>query len=286
MSATGTLPRARGSALLRRPPLLVFAATLIIVIVIVLACFGPQLAPKDPNAQNLLLGATPPSGEHPLGTDDLGRDVLSRLMCGAGSAVFGPAVIAFGSLLVGSALGLIAGFRGGVLGSLLMRVTDVVYAVPALLVTIVVAGVMGGSYWLAVGLLIVLVSPYDARLVRAAVLEQRGLPYVEAARLLGLPAWRLMLREIWPNVRSIELANAFLNFAFALVGLSALSFLGIGVGPGIADWGTMLAEGRAYLALNEWAAISAGLAISLTAGAVSVLGDRFEEHLYDSGRVR
>lgn len=273
-------------ARVRLPGLPMAIAAAVVALAALLAVLGPVLAPTDPNAQDLLIGVSGPAAGHPLGTDDLGRDVFSRLLVGARTAVVGPAVIALGALLIGSALGMVAGYRGGLAGTAIMRVADLIYAVPGLLVAIVVAGVVGGGYWLAVGLLTVLFCVYDLRIVRAAVLEQRSAPYVEAAILLGTPAWRIMLREIWPNIRSIELANAFLNFAFALVSLSALSFLGIGVGANTPDWGRMLAESRAYLDVNPLAAIAPGVAIALLAAAVSVLGDRFEERLYDTGRAR
>lgn len=269
---------------LGRLPLALVVA--IVVAAVILALFGKLLAPQDPAAQDLLTGAAGPSTGHLLGTDDLGRDVLSRLMSGAWTAVLGPAVIATGSLLLGSTIGLVAGYRGGRIGNALMRTVDLIYALPALLVAVVVAGVLDGGYWLAVGLLVVLFCPYDARVVRGAVLTQRGLPYVEAARLLGTPARRVMLAEIWPNVRGVELANAFLNFAFGLVALAALSFLGIGAGPGTAEWGRMLADARGYLELNPWGALGPGLAIALVAAAVTLLGDRLEERIADQGQQR
>jgi peptide/nickel transport system permease protein len=284
MSGAAASLRPRRAAI-RLPAVPISIAAAIVGVAATLAIFGEALAPDDPSSQDLLLGATGPSSAHPLGTDDVGRDVLSRLMAGARTAVVGPAVVALGSLLIGSLLGLVAGYRGGALGAAIMRTLDLIYALPGLLVAIVVAGVLGGGYWLAVAILIVLFCPYDARLVRVAVLVQRELPYVEAAGLLGMSSWRIMLREIWPNVRGIELANAFLNFAFALVTLSALSFLGIGAGLDTVDWGRMVADARGYLDVNPWAALAPGIALMLTAAAVCLLGDRLEERLSDEGVV-
>ncbi len=164
-------------------------------------------------------------------------------------------------MLIGNALGLVAGYFGGALDSGISRVVDLVYAMPALLVAIVVVGVLGGGYFLAVGLLVVLFSPVDTRIVRGATLDQRSRPYVEAARILGLPSRRIMLRHIWPNVLPLALANAFLTFAFAIVSLSALSFLGLGVGPGTPDWGRMLADSRTLLFDVPLAALAPGIAI-------------------------
>lgn len=257
----------------------------VITVAVACAIFGPVIAPQPPEAQDLLLGASPPSPQHLLGTDDLGRDVLSRLIVGARTAIVGPLAIAAGALILGSAIGLVAGFRGGKVGSLLMRTVDLIYALPAFLVAIVLAGVIGGGYWFAVGLLVVLFCPFDARIVRGATLQQRRMPYVEATRLLGMKPSAVLLKEIWPNVRPLELANAFLNFAFGLVYLASLAFLGIGVPPGVPDWGRMISEGLGYIELNPWGVLAPGLAIILVAASVTLIGDRLEERLADSGRT-
>lgn len=261
-------------------------ALLYVALVAIAAAFGHRIAPHDPEAQDLLLGLSRPGGEHWLGTDDLGRDIASRTIIGARTAVTGPLLVAAGSMLLGNALGLIAGYRGGWVDSAIMRSVDLVYALPGLLVAIVVVGVLGGGYYLAVGLLVLLFSPVDTRLIRGATLEQRGLAYVEAARTLGLSEKRIIFRHIWPNVLPVAVGNAFLTFAFALVSLSALSFLGLGVPPGTADWGWMLADSRTLLFDNPAAAIAPGIALVLTAAAVNVMGDWAFERLSDRGRVR
>jgi peptide/nickel transport system permease protein len=257
-----------------------------VALVLVLAIFGSLIAPESPSAQDLGLGLSTPSGDHWLGTDDLGRDVLSRLIAGARTAVLGPAIIAVAAMAIGSTLGLLAGYTGGWVDSLIMRWVDLMYALPGLLVVIVVGGVLGGGYWLAVALLVVLSAPYDARIVRGATLEQRSRPYVEASRILGLSRSRIMARHIWPNVLALELANAFLTFAFALVTLASLSFLGLGVGPATPDWGRMLAEGRTLLDENPATALAPAVMLVLTAACVNVLGDRLYEWLSDRGRAR
>ena len=248
--------------------------------------FGPRIAPHDPNEQDLLFSLTGPSREHLLGTDDLGRDIASRTIVGARTAVVGPLLIAFGAMLIGSVLGLLAGYLGGLSDSAISRWVDLVYAMPALLVAIVVVGVLGGGYFLAVGLLVVLFSPIDTRIVRGATLDQRSRPYVEAARMLGLSNRRIMVGHIWPNVLPLALANAFLTFAFSIVALASLSFLGLGVGPGTADWGRMLSDSRTLLFDVPAAAIAPGIAIVVTAASVNVIGDWLYERLSDRGRAR
>jgi peptide/nickel transport system permease protein len=271
----------RGAA--RAPIVLCFV---FIGIVAVLAVFGDLLAPYDPNAQDLEGGLIGPTSEHWFGTDDLGRDVFSRTLAGTRSAVIGPLIIAIGAMLIGSCLGLTAGYRGGRTDSVIMRWVDLMYALPSLLVAIVIGGVLGGGYVVAIGVLIVLFSPYDTRLIRGATLEQRPLPYVEAARTLGLSGRRIMSRHIFPNVLPIITANTFLDFAFALVALSSLSFLGIGVAPGTADWGRMLFDSRTLLFENPLAALAPAAMIVLIAASMNLIGDWWYERLSDRGRAR
>jgi peptide/nickel transport system permease protein len=261
-------------------------AMVVVLAVAICAVFGYQIAPFDPNAQDLALGITKPSHEHWLGTDDLGRDILSRTIVGSRTAVVGPLLIALGAMLIGNLLGLVAGYRGGGADSLIGRFADLVYALPALLVAIVLVGIFGGGYFVAVALLVVLYSPVDTRIVRSATLAQRNLPYVEAARVIGLSSRRTMLAHIWPNVLPLAVANAFLTFAFSLVSLSALSFLGLGVGPGTPDWGRMLSDSRTLLFDNPWSALAPGIALVLTAASVNIVGDWLFERLSDRGKLR
>jgi peptide/nickel transport system permease protein len=275
-------PRARR----RRPSAVVAVAAAVVLGVTACAVFGGAIAPHDPAAQDLVSTLGQPSRAHWLGTDDLGRDVLSRTIAGARTAVLGPLLIALGAMLIGNIFGLLAGYHGGLVDAVIMRVADLVYALPALLVAIVVVGVLGGGYYRAVALLVFLYCPFDTRLVRAATLEQRSRPYVEAARTLGLRRTRIIFVHIWPNVLAVAVANATLAFAFALVSLSALSFLGIGAGPGTADWGRMLADSRTLLFDNPATALAPGIALVVTAASVNVIGDWLFEQLSDRGQVR
>jgi peptide/nickel transport system permease protein len=254
--------------------------------VVFLAIFGYMIAPIDPHAQDLDAGLIGPNGHFWLGTDDLGRDIFSRTLVGSRTALLGPILVALGAMVIGNTLGLVAGYRGGWADTVVMRAVDLMYALPALLFAIVVGGVLGGGYWTAVAILIVLFSPYDARLIRGATLEQRPLAYVEAARTLGLSQRRIMLRHIWPNLVPLVVANTFLNFAFALVTLAGLSFIGIGVDPGTPDWGRMLAESRTLLFDNPWSALAPGAMLVLTAVSMNLLGDWLYERLSDRGRSR
>lgn len=251
--------------------LLVTAA--IVALALVLAVFGGLLAP-DALAQDVLLGATPPGTPgHPLGTDELGRDVLQLLIAGSGSALIGPFVIAVGSMLLGIVIGTLSGYIRGPFDFVLGRVTDLLLALPVVVVAIVVAGLFGSGYWVTVAMLVVLFAPSDIRLVRAAVIEQTARPYIESARMLRLSPLRVMFRHILPNVSPIIVTNALVNMAIAIVALSSLSFLGVGVAPGAADWGRQLDDGRALLLSNPAASLAPALAIVIVACAINLLGD-------------
>ncbi|MER7505469.1 ABC transporter permease [Nonomuraea pusilla] len=269
---------------MRRISFGVALALAVLVAVGVAAAFAPWLVP-DATAQDLMTGITGPGPGHPLGTDDLGRDVLQLLVAGARTAVPGALAVAAGSMLIGNLVGLAAGYHGGWVDALAMRWADLMFSLPALLVAIVVAGVLGGGYGLAIAVLVVLFAPGDTRVVRGAVLEQRHRPYVEAALLKNLSSWRIMTRHIWPNIAPVSLASAFLNFAYALVSLSSLSFLGLGVPAGSPDWGRTLADNRTQLLANPWAVIAPGLAVIATAAALNVVGDWLHERVERRGRA-
>jgi len=170
-------------------------------------------------------------------------------------------------------LGLIAGYRGGVIDSLLNRFADLIYALPALLVAVVVVGVVGGGYWVAVLVLIVLSLPGEIRLCRSATSVQARLPYVDAAHTLGVSAPRIMFRHILPNIMPTVVATFLLDFAGAVVGFSSLAFLGLGVQPGSTAWGSMLADGQSLITINPWLALSPAILLILTTASVTLIGD-------------
>jgi peptide/nickel transport system permease protein len=256
-----------------------------VVLTVALGIFGPALVPNA-TQNNLLIGVSPPGPGHLLGTDSLGRDVLALTLAGARPALIGPLIIVAGALLIGNALGLIAGYLGGLWDSTIMRLVDLMYALPSVLVAIVLIGLVGGGYTISVAFLTAFFWPQDARIVRAATLEQRTRPYVEAVRVLGVPLWRIMVRHIWPNLLPLVVANSFLNFAFALVSLSALSFLGLGVPPGDADWGRMLSDNRTLIFVNPAASITPALMIVLLALSMNLIGDWLLERLSARGRAQ
>lgn len=262
-----------------RPAALVAISFVIVAIVIICALFGRWIAPYGANSEDLFSPLQLPSGAHWLGTDDLGRDVLSRLIIGATSAFFGPLLIAAGAMVIGTFLGLLAGWAGGLAETLIMRWVDLMYAVPQLLIAIVLVGILSGSYWEAVLVLIILTAPGDTRIIRGATLQQRDLPYVESLTVLGVSSPRILFGHVWPALMPLTIAQSFLNFATSLVTLASLSFLGLGVAPGAADWGRMLSDGRELFIANPWTACAPGLAIALTAASMNIVGDWIYERL-------
>lgn len=254
-------------------PVTVVLALILLAVLVVFAVAGDAVTPHDPNQQDLLNSEALPGADHWAGTDLLGRDVASRAMVGTRTALVGALVVAVGAFAIATVLGLVSGYRGGAADAVVMRSADLLLALPALLIAIVVVGILGGGFWVAVLVLIVLFAAPDTRIVRGAVLEQRSLPYVEAARTLGISKTRIMFGHILPNVMPVILAYVVLDFAIALVSLAGLSFLGLGVEAGSADWGQMLEENRSILASNPWATIVPAMLIILTAGAMNLVGD-------------
>lgn len=251
----------------------------IMAVVIVCALFGASVAPDSPFTQRLNLGDVPPSAEFLAGTDLLGRDVLSRVIYGAWTALVGPIVVAVGAWMIATVLGLLSGYLGGWVDSAIMRWVDFMLALPAPLIAIVVVGVVGGGYWTAVTVLIILFTAPDTRIVRSAVLEQRPRPYIDAARALGVSKTRILFVHILPNVLPLILAYVVLDFAFALVNLAGLSFLGLGVEPGTPDWGRMLFENRTILFTNPVALLLPAAMVILTAVSMNLIGDWLFERL-------
>ncbi|MFE2441932.1 ABC transporter permease [Streptomyces sp. NPDC059426] len=270
----------------KRPPFLILAAGGAAAFIAALVAFGTWITPHDPSHQDLMNTAATPGNGHLLGTDSLGRDVLSLLIASARVAVVGPVIVATGAVIVGATLGMLAGWSGGLLDSVMSRVADLMYALPGLLVIVVVVGVLGGGYWLAVGVLMMLSLPTVFRLTRSVAAAQARLPYVEAARTLGLSAPHIIFRHILPNIVPTILATFLLDFVGALIGLSGLSFLGLGAPPGTPDWGALLADGQSMLTVNPWVSLAPGLLIVLTATSVTLLGDWMYDRYSSRGAQR
>ncbi|HXJ83502.1 MAG TPA: ABC transporter permease [Candidatus Methylomirabilis sp.] len=259
--------------------------SVILAIVGVCAMVPHRLAPADPAEQQLLARFTPPmtrtfDGTFALlGTDQLGRDILSRLIYGARtSSLIGVSAVLFAGL-TGTSLGLLAGMRGGAWDHAVMRLADMQLAFPFILLAITVIGILGPGIRNLI--LVVGLSNWAAyaRVVRAETLAVRERPYVEAARSLGLPAHRIVLRHILPNVSASLMVVATFGVAGAILAEAGLSFLGLGVPVDIPSWGGMLAEGRQYVDTRYWLALFPGAALFVTVMAINLVGDALRDAL-------
>lgn len=249
-----------------------------------LALLAPWAAPYPDQgfgAPNIVAKLKPPSSDFWLGTDHLGRDMLSRVIFGARVSMSAGLLIVAFSLLIGLPVGLLAGYFGGWADEALMRVTDIFLAFPALLLAVLLAAALGPGLLNSIVAVSVTWWPWYARMARSEVLVLRGQPYVEAAGLMGVSHPRILIRHILPGAARPLLVQAALDVGPALLTASALSFLGLGVLPPTADWGKMVDEGRKFFPGRWWVSAAPGIAIFLLALAFSVLGDALRDRPSD-----
>jgi len=251
-----------------------FVLLLAIILAVVI---GPLIWTVDPAAQNLAERIAPPSAAHPLGTDSLGRDVLSRILYGGRTTLLITFTAVLLSGIIGAAIGLIAGYFGGVVDAVLMRINDVLLALPFLLLALMISVALGpGIVNTAIALTIPAI-PRDARLVRAAVLSVKQGDYVFAARASGVRSRVIITRHVLRNISSGVLMVMSVGVAYSLLAVAGLGFLGLGVQPPAAEWGAMLTDGRMYIISNPVVVLVPGLAIMLTALAANLVGDAFRD---------
>ncbi len=252
---------------------------IIVLAIFLLALTADLLTPYDPNEQHYAFVLKPPSADFPLGTDDLGRDVYSRIAYGSRiSLEVGVIAVSIG-MLIGTTVGLAAGYYGGLVDDVLMRTMDALRAFPALVLALAINAVLGpgiGNVMIAVGVVSV---PTFARLAHGQVLSVREREYVTAARVSGVGAWRMMLVHILPNIASPIIVQASLGAAFAILAEAGLSFLGLGVRPPTPSWGSLLRTGYQYLNVAPWLALAPGAAIFLAVLAFNLLGDGLRQAL-------
>jgi peptide/nickel transport system permease protein len=253
---------------------------IIVVVFFVLAIFGQALAPYDPYAQDItgskLLG---PDIAHPMGTDELGRDLLSRVMTGTRISLQVAAVVLTFAVIFGTLVGSVAGYFGGIVDEILMRFTDMFLAFPALILAIAIAASLGRElHWTMIALATVF-WPWYARLVRGQILSIRERDYVTAAESIGMSGPRLLVRHILPNAVSVVIIQLTLDVGYAILATSSLSFIGLGAQPPSPEWGTMMSTARNYFREAWWYTTFPGLALTLTVFAFNVLGDGLQDAL-------
>jgi peptide/nickel transport system permease protein len=252
---------------------LTLIGTTLTLLIIALALFANQLAPYDPIVLNARHRLEAPTTDFRFGTDRLGRDVLSRVVHGARSSLGIAATSVTVSLILGSTLGLFAGYFGGALDLVIGRIMDVLFSFPALLLAIAVAAMLGPGVRNAALAIAVVYTPLFARVIRGPVISERHRDYVQAARVIGASHPAIIYRHILPNVVSPIIIQASAALSTAILIEAALSYIGLGTQPPAPSWGTMLSEGRTFLETAPWMSIFPGLAIALTVLAFNLLGD-------------
>ena len=251
----------------------------VVVLLVVVAVLAPVLAPYDPNQTNMTQRLKAPSSAHPLGTDNFGRDMLSRVIYGSRISLYvGFVAVGIGAIF-GGILGAICGYYGGRLDNFIMRCMDVLLAIPQIILAIAIVGALGTSLlnlMIAVG---ISQLPRYARVVRASALTVRGQEFVEAAKAVGASDARIIVENILPNCMAPIIVQSTLGVAQAILSAAALSFLGLGIQPPTAEWGSMLSSGRQFLRQAPYLTFFPGLAISIVVLALNIFGDGLRDSL-------
>ncbi len=260
-----------------RNPIGIVGAAIIIFNVLV-ALFGPFVWTVDPD-ELVALRFEDPSWAHPMGTDELGRDTLARIIHGAQVSLYVGAVSVSIAFVGGVVFGMLAGYYTGIVDTLLMRIVDIMFSLPGIVLAIVIAGLLGPSRRNAMIAIGIVILPAFGRVVRGAVLEVMGYPFTESARALGASGWRIMLRHVIPNITSPLLVLVTVYLSVAILAEAALSFLGLGTQPPEASWGGMLSTGRTYIDITPWLSIFPGAAIMIVVLGFNLLGDGLRDIL-------
>ena len=261
-----------------RHPTGMFGAVIVIILIFT-AIFGPSIAASDPRAMDFNALFAPPSLEHLMGTDNFGRDVFTRIMYGARVSLEVGIISVTLATIVGTLLGMIAGYSNRILDETIMRFMDIIFAFPAILLAIAILAALGKGIenaMIAIGIVYV---PIFARIARGEVLSVREEEFVEVAYALGASRTRIMFNHILPNILSPIIVEISLSLSFAILAEAALSFFGLGTQPPDPSWGNMLAEGRAYIQQSAWLGIFPGVAIMLTVMGFNFLGDGLRDSL-------
>jgi peptide/nickel transport system permease protein len=270
------VPWRRSLAAVRRGPLGTFdgaLGALIVFVVIFVAVFGSDIAPYSPSAISFTAQLSAPSGAHLFGTDELGRDILSRVLAGAGHTIPASLAVVGIAMAAGGVIGLVAGYVGGKVDNVLMRITDMFLGYPAFLLAIAVVSSLGPGLSQAVISLSILWWAGYARLVRTQVRLVRKLEYVEAARAVGASDKRIVFRHIAPNIVGPMLVKATVDVALVVESIAALGFIGLGAQPPSPEWGTMIATSRQYALDAWWYPVFPGIALLVTVVGFNLLGD-------------
>lgn len=265
---------------------LAVTGAIVIPVLLIVAIFAPLLSPYGPAQVSFTELLAPPSAAHLFGTDNLGRDVLSRILFGGRVSLSAGVLSVTVALVIGTLMGLVAGYFGGWLDEVLMRIVDALLALPFLVLAITLAAVLGPSLRNAMLAISVATIPAFARIARGEVLAARELDYVQAGRAIGASDLRILMRHIFPNAAGPVIVQVSLSIANAVLTESSLSFLGMGVQPPTPSWGSMLDVARGYLSTAPWMALFPGVALFITVLSFSLVGEGLRAAMDPRGSVR
>lgn len=246
---------------------------ILVGLVLLTAVFAEHIVPYDPYAQDLSNALQPPGGKHLLGTDRYGRDMLSRVIMGGQTTIFSSLLLVLIIMVVGTMIGIICGYHGGKVDTVLMRISDVFLAFPGMVFAIAVAGVTGGGVINAVVALACISWPKFARIARSQVMTLKQSSFIAAARLSGSGTWKIIFKHMLPNIAGPILITGVLDIGTMMMEIAGLSFLGLGAVPPIAEWGSMMSNGRSMLQTSPWVILAPGFAIFITVMLFNLLGD-------------
>ena len=271
-------PTGNALRLLLRHRLAMFGAVLV-ALVVGLAVLAPWIAPHEPNRMDYKAVLSGPTAEHPFGTDELGRDLLSRTLHGARLSLRVGLVAVLVAVAIGVPVGLVSGYLGGIFDEAVMRIVDAVMALPALVLALTIAAVLGPGIWNATIAIAVVAAPTYTRLVRGQVLSVKENDYVLAAQSIGAPTWVILMRHVLPNAFSPVIVQASLGVGFAIILEASLSFIGLGAQPPTPSWGSMVQVGFQYLEIAPWFVLVPATAIFLAVLGFNMLGDGLRDTL-------
>ena len=259
----------------------ILAAALLICSII-----APLLCPYDPYAQDLSKSLQPPSAEHWLGTDRYGRDLLSRVIIGSQTSIYSTLILVAFMTVVGTVLGILAGLYGGILDTIIMRISDIFLAFPGLVFALAVAGALGGGVQNAIIALAAVGWPKFARLARSQTLAQKKQQYIDAARLSGNGTFKIIIWHLLPNIIGPIIVTAVLDIGTSMMEIAGLSYLGLGAMPPVAEWGSMMSGAREFIQTDPWVAFAPGIAIFISVVIFNMFGDTVRDYFDPRQRTK
>lgn len=260
--------------------------SVLVLLLLLVSAFASYLVPYDPYAQDLNNALQAPNAAHILGTDRYGRDMLSRVIMGSRTTIYSSLLLVVIITVTGTAVGIFSGYHGGKADAFVMRISDIFLAFPGMVFAIAVAGVTGGGIMNAVAALACISWPKFARIARSQVMTIKGAPYIAAAKLSGCGSFQIVFRHILPNIAGPIIVTAVLDIGTMMMEIAGLSFLGLGAKPPIAEWGSMMSNGRSMLQTSPWVILAPGFAIFITVMLFNLLGDTVRDVLDPRQSVR